>query len=865
MRLSGEDFKKLQDAMVKAYPSKEDLEQMVRIYLERNLDAITRGKTTTEIIYSLINDWAEPQGKLQDLLNAVLKDRPNLQKTLIELFDEDNQIPKTLFESEQENYSYTSPFDLKSQNIWTFTGRTSELQNLERLLIKNTGQRRCNIVGISGIGGVGKTALACYFAQKNYEEHFPDGVICLRVDDKSLIEIALEFASYYNRKIDNRDKNRGASYVMQTIFKNKKALLIFDNAEDSDIKTLFPNFQDKYSIIVTTRDQILISSFGIPFKGRFDLRSFPPQDSWDFLETLLGEERLKNEETAVKSIIELVGNLPLALNIMGNILTIEDSITEYEALLRQEKQRLLDERINDKEINVRASLELSLNLLKKRNKENTINFFACLSVCHKNGFSFYIAKVVSGLNKETTHDYLRDLRQYSLLEGCQNLQTRYSFHPLIHLFAQDLLAKTPQLKEQAEKRYANFYRNFVKYKNIKDQKVTQIMKQELNNIILVAEWLQKEQIADYDFALRLIPFFNKNGNWKEAIDIISIFLSLAYQYASIENIIKLSIQKAKYLLKFGNLVEAQTVSDSLINIFDKINKDNPTLYGHKASWFVQRGRIFQKQGHLDEAIEYINQSFKIHQEINDKRGMAMSLNTLAGVYKQKRNFNKSLEIYQQSLKIKEEIGDQEGIIITLNSISQIYNKIEQYDSAIKILEKCIAFERRNNNLTSLSIQLYELARIYNKLKQYNNAIKILEECVSLGKELKDEVGLAKTYHELAINYSEQNDFENALYYFELNIKLAKQQTFSIPYNAIARIFLQQGKLDEAAIKFKESFEYAEKLEYISDLEKTLPQLIRTLIELGENQEALNYCERALNIDSKNKIFLQQKQLLKSKK
>jgi len=90
MKLSGADCEKLVKSMLQVYPNKSDLEQMVRFKLDQSLDAIARGKTTTEIIYSLINDWAEPQGKLQDLLNAVLKDRPDnneLQKTVKELLE----------------------------------------------------------------------------------------------------------------------------------------------------------------------------------------------------------------------------------------------------------------------------------------------------------------------------------------------------------------------------------------------------------------------------------------------------------------------------------------------------------------------------------------------------------------------------------------------------------------------------------------------------------------------------------------------------------------------------------------------------------------------------------------------------------
>ncbi len=83
MTLSGEDFKKLLDAMLQAY-NKSDLRQMVKFNLDKDLDEIIGGVTGAEIIFNLIQ-WAEARGKLEDLLNAVSQNRPDnleLQKTV---------------------------------------------------------------------------------------------------------------------------------------------------------------------------------------------------------------------------------------------------------------------------------------------------------------------------------------------------------------------------------------------------------------------------------------------------------------------------------------------------------------------------------------------------------------------------------------------------------------------------------------------------------------------------------------------------------------------------------------------------------------------------------------------------------------
>ncbi len=58
------------------------------------------------------------------------------------------------------------PFNLPSIDISKFTGRDEELAKLEELIFNQQGSRVVGIVGLTGTGGMGKSALAVYFAHK---------------------------------------------------------------------------------------------------------------------------------------------------------------------------------------------------------------------------------------------------------------------------------------------------------------------------------------------------------------------------------------------------------------------------------------------------------------------------------------------------------------------------------------------------------------------------------------------------------------------------------------------------------------------------------------------------------------------------
>ncbi len=108
MKLSGSDYKKLVKSLSQAYPTKSDLAMMVRFYLDEDLNVITGGQTTKEIIFNLIK-WGEAHEKMQELLNAVSLDRSNaviLQEIVRELLEKYFLAQQFQLEKDVQNQLY---------------------------------------------------------------------------------------------------------------------------------------------------------------------------------------------------------------------------------------------------------------------------------------------------------------------------------------------------------------------------------------------------------------------------------------------------------------------------------------------------------------------------------------------------------------------------------------------------------------------------------------------------------------------------------------------------------------------------------------------------------------------------------------
>lgn len=75
MNLTGRQFEYLQDTLLSVFRNQAQLEQMVRIELDENLNAIASGDNLTDIVFGLVR-WAEQHNRINDLIDAAVRTIP---------------------------------------------------------------------------------------------------------------------------------------------------------------------------------------------------------------------------------------------------------------------------------------------------------------------------------------------------------------------------------------------------------------------------------------------------------------------------------------------------------------------------------------------------------------------------------------------------------------------------------------------------------------------------------------------------------------------------------------------------------------------------------------------------------------------
>ena len=282
-------------------------------------EQFTRAAQLTRTVQDVLADH-----KLEDIQDSIdmLPDLEDLRQQLQPIAEGIEAFK--LGRQKREN---ATPFVLTQLDISSFTGRKKELRQLEKQILDEGKE---HIAGIVGVGGVGKSALAIHFAQQ-HKDRFPDGVIGLRVDKGSVDLIAQRFAWYMGEDIDPK-MEFSASEVMQFVFRNRKALLIFDNADSVTIEALHPQSLQT-AVIVTTRNKEVLRRFGIPEPEYIELQQFSYEETKELLRLIIDSHRIESEEEEIKTIHRLVGGLPLALRIVGGTLADQFFFLQLQIML----------------------------------------------------------------------------------------------------------------------------------------------------------------------------------------------------------------------------------------------------------------------------------------------------------------------------------------------------------------------------------------------------------------------------------------------------------------------------------------------------------------------------------------------------
>ncbi|KAI4354244.1 hypothetical protein L6164_003130 [Bauhinia variegata] len=342
--------------------------------------------------------------------------------------------------SHRGELNITETLASSAKNDETFESRVAALNRIMEAL----ADPNLRLIGVHGLGGVGKTTLVRDVAIKVKEKSPDTNIVFVDVKQSPEIKkIQQDIADMLRLDLKEQNLLTRATLLHKRLKKDeeKKILVILDDLwkelDLNEIGLIFEKENKNYRILMTSRKRDMLSKMDT--QKNFWLRELTKEESWDLFKvkaTLNESSKSKELLTIAREIVTECGGLPIAIVTIAAALEGKEEIAEWRDVLRRLQNHDYD-KINRPIIvsyeNLKDDCLRSIFVLAGViNSSATIDLFKC---CCGLGL-FY--------DMDNLDACISELKDSCLLQDNNSSKSHFSMHDVVHDIAISIASKDDQ-------------------------------------------------------------------------------------------------------------------------------------------------------------------------------------------------------------------------------------------------------------------------------------------------------------------------------------------------------------------------------------------------------------------------------------
>ncbi|HXF85073.1 MAG TPA: tetratricopeptide repeat protein [Anaerolineales bacterium] len=623
-----------------------------------------------------------------------------------------------------------------------FVGREQELQTILQSLHPSS---RTFLIGIEGIGGVGKSALAIEASYRCIENDLFESVIWISAKEsvltlhgiepivpeaKSLSDILITIGSSLGSPtIGNLSIQDQIKRAYQLLARHT-TLLVLDNFESlskdeqQDILNFLRRSPITLKVIVTSRERVtegqIIRLQGLSF-----------EESYALLEWDARQKNIQLTKDQIRYLVELTGGIPLALLwVHGQIAVLGYSVTQ-----------MLDKLSLDTSIPIlQYCFNHSWNLLRHPNEKRLLFILALLP----EAVSREALREISGIEDDDSFEIaISDLLQLTLIEH-ETDRDYFSVLPLTRRFIRSQFESDRKFIERAELRSAQYYVRLLAQKSkFEEWRGYDELLQERNNILSVAQWCYKTIQRKQSRSTSLT---------KKTRHIAEMLVQIGIQFGSV-------LWQRAFWYDRLTLAHAALSAAKLL-----LDWKSVSTFARNISW------IYFYQGDYLRALHWAEEALAATTKTEDKLLIAAAKRSLGSVELRLGNFERSEKLLMDVLKTSEEFShDDYGIYSKgfaeygLGELEYERGNMEKarawYQRALETWQDPV----RKDPVRHISYALNGLGFVALREKRYEEAKRFFSEAIQSAAEFGRIDELARGQYGLAsVHFETGTDLKLAL-------------------------------------------------------------------------------------------------------
>jgi DNA-binding SARP family transcriptional activator/tetratricopeptide (TPR) repeat protein len=750
-------------------------------------------------------------------------------------------------------------------------GRTEEMRTMHAAITAAAMDGSVvALEAISGMAGVGKTALALY-AGHQLAHRFPDAQLYLDLrahsgppeplSPESALATLLRLLGIPAETIPVSLEERVA--LWRTMLTKRRALIVLDDALNPDqVRPLLPGASTSL-VIVTSRSHLT----GLPHARHVLLDVLPPDDAVGLFRAFAGADRTRDVEVVAR-IVRYCGFLPLAIELVANRLATRPSWTPATLSERLTRSTGRLHEIRDGYQDIARAFELSYQTLTAEQQRA----FRRLSLHPGPDFTVHAGAALLGLPIVETERLLDALGSCHLLR--EPAPERFTYHDLLREYARTLTLSEDdrQTRDRAVHRLIAFYVSETRHADqlayprrlrlvapnpddaseprsapLIDDAATWFAAERVN-LLAVEEYARTHGAPDQaaQLADALAGFLNEGCHWADAEVVhrnaVEYLRSTDDQRALCQELLTLSGTYAST----GRYPEAAEAGEEALRV---ARSEGDAMREVEAL----RG-LGVLQWHLGEyhmAVTLSTTALRISEESGDIWDIARCQNNIAIAQLALGEIGIAREHFQRALSGFRAAGDMWGIVRTLNNLGDLHKHSGEAALARETLENSLSLAESGGNRYVQATVRTNLAGILAESGELDQSLEMYAQAAQDFQTLGDRKSLANTLNGLGDANRKAGLSEESAHQHRSALDLARSigatREEAHALRGLGAAELAAGRLRDATDHIQEAASTARMIDDREEESRALAALADTHAAAGAADDARSALERAIDL------------------
>ena len=249
---------------------------------------------------------------------------------------------------------------------------------------------------------------------------------------------------------------------------------------------------------------------------------------------------------------------------------------------------------------------------------------------------------------------------------------------------------------------------------------------------------------------------------------------------------------------YFNLADDSCVyySEKAINLSTAIGSKSELGRAHETL-----GSFYNAQGEYQLALQHYLNAYSSYEELEDKKAMSITLNSIGNTHLGKGDVDKALESYQESYAIAKEHEYDYMVGISSIGIGNILAKKGEPEKALESFKNAEMVFKLQKKEYPLSVSQTLIGDAYIEMGDFDKAFVYFDKAVSSLKDIDNQYGIAGTYQIISSAYEKKGDETKAIEYAKKAFSIFKErkaydnlQNTSI---SLAKLYHKTGSTDSA--------------------------------------------------------------------